>query len=112
MPYPDLQAFASDLEARGQLKRIAAEVDPVLEISAIADRVSKLPATGDVEPPVNDPVHGRYGGHALLFENVKGSNIPVAINLFGSYERMRLALGVASFDELAELASAIGSSCD
>ncbi len=102
MPYQDLQTFIGDLEARGQLKRIAAEVDPVLEISAIADRVSKLPAAGDVEPPVTDPVHGRYGGHALLFENVKGSNIPVAINLFGSYERMRLALGVASFDELAE----------
>ena len=102
MPYQDLQTFIGDLEARGQLKRIAAEVDPVLEISAIADRVSKLPAAGGSSPPPTDPIHGGCGGHALLFENVKGSSIPVVINLLGSYERMRLALGVTSFDELAE----------
>ena len=102
MSYQDLQMFIGDLEARGQLKRIAAEVDPVLEISAIADRVSKLPAAGGSSPPPTDPIHGGCGGHALLFENVKGSSIPVVINLLGSYERMRLALGVTSFDELAE----------
>ena len=51
MAYPDLQTFLHDLETRGQLKRIRAEVDPVLEISAIADRVSKSPAAGDAAPP-------------------------------------------------------------
>ena len=102
MPYPDLQAFIADLDARGQLKRISVEVDSILEISAIADRVSKSPAAGDASLPVTDPVHGGKGGHALLFENVIGSEIPVAINLFGSYERMRLALDVSSFEELAE----------
>ena len=101
MPYTDLQAFVQDLEARNQLKRIRAEVDPLLEITAITDRVSKLPAAGEAPPPPTDPIHGRCGGHALLFENVKGSSIPVGINLFGSYERMRLALGVGSLDELA-----------
>jgi len=100
--YTDLQSFIRDLEARGQLLRIGVQVDPILEISAIADRMSKLPAAGSAPPPETDPVHGRRGGHGLLFENVKGSSIPVAINVFGSYDRMRLALGVASFEELAE----------
>ncbi|MFQ5590546.1 MAG: menaquinone biosynthesis decarboxylase [Phycisphaerae bacterium] len=101
MPYSDLQEFISDLDARGQLRRILVSVDPTLEISAIADRVSKLPAAGSAPPPATDPVHGRQGGHALLFTNVKGSSIPVAINVFGSYERMRLALGVSDFEQLA-----------
>mgnify|MGYP001578059792 CR=1 FL=1 len=102
MRFNDLQAFIRELEARGQLKRVAAKVDPILEISAIADRVSRLPAAGTAPPPPTDPVHGRQGGWGLLFENVQGSDIPVAINIFGSYERMRLALGVESFDELAD----------
>ncbi|GMU37360.1 MAG: menaquinone biosynthesis decarboxylase [Phycisphaerae bacterium] len=104
MSYPDLQSFLTDLEARGQLKRVRAEVDPVLEISAIADRVSKSPAAGGETalPPPTDPVQGRCGGHGLLFERVKGSCFPVAINVFGSYERMRLALGVSSFETLAD----------
>jgi 4-hydroxy-3-polyprenylbenzoate decarboxylase len=101
VPYVDLQSFIRDLESRGQLKRISVEVDPVLEISAIADRVSKLPAAGGAPAPPTDPVHGRRGGHALLFEKAKGSSLPVAINVFGSYERMRLALGVSDFEELA-----------
>ncbi len=102
MYYPDLQTFLTDLDARGQLKRVTVEVDPILEISAIADRTSKSPAAGDAPPPPTDPVHGGCGGHALLFENVKGSNIPVAINVFGSYQRMYLALGVSDFEELAQ----------
>ncbi len=101
MPYSDLQAFIADLDARGQLKRVAVEVDPVLEISAIADRAAKLPAAGGTPPPPTDPVHGRQGGHGLLFENIKGSDMPVAINIFGSYERMRLALGISDFELLA-----------
>lgn len=104
MAYPDLQSFLTDLEARGQLKRVRAEVDPVLEISAVADRVSKSPAAGGEAalPPPTDPVQGRCGGHGLLFERVKGSRFPVAINVFGSYERMRLALGVSNFEALAD----------
>lgn len=102
MAINDLRSFIQLLDQRGQLRRVTAEVDPVLEISAIADRVSKMPAAGTAPPPKTDPVHGRQGGHALLFENVKGSDIPVAINTFGSYERMRLALGVSDFEELAD----------
>lgn len=102
MPFTDLQSFIAELERRGQLKRVPAEVDPILEISAVADRISKLPAAGDAPPPPTDPVHGRRGGHALLFEKVRGSAMPVGINLFGSYERMRIALAVQNFEELAE----------
>ena len=102
MAYRDLQSFVRDLDEKGQLKRIAAEVDPVLEITAITDRMSKLPAAGNAPPPETDPVHGGRGGHALLFENVKGSDFPVGINLFGSYERMRMAFGVESVEALAD----------
>lgn len=102
MPYPDLQSFLAALDERGALKRISAEVDPILEISAIVDRVSEAPAAGDKDPPSTDPIHGRQGGHALVFENVKGSNLPVAINVYGSYERMLLALGCESFEEMAQ----------
>ncbi len=104
MPFADLQSFITELDSRRQLKRVGAEVDPVLEIAEIADRVSKMPAAGidDNGPPATDPIHGRRGGHALLFENVKGSDLPCAINLFGSYERMRIALGCQSFEKLAE----------
>ena len=101
MMFADLRSFHDHLDQHGQLKRVTAQVDPILEISAIADRVSKMPAAGDDPPPATDPIHGQCGGHALLFENVKGSDIPVAINTFGSYSRMRMALGVSDLEELA-----------
>lgn len=101
MPFPDLRAFVEELDRRRQLKRISVPVSPELEITEIADRVSKLPAVGDKPIPVTDPYHGTGGGHALLFENVEGSSIPLGINLFGSYERIMLALGCESFEELA-----------
>ncbi|RJP33546.1 MAG: UbiD family decarboxylase [Phycisphaerales bacterium] len=102
MAYSDLQSFLGALEEAGQLRVVTAEVDPVLEIAEIADRVSKSPAVGNASPPEFDPHHGGYGGIALRFDNVKGSAIPVAINVFGSYQRMRMALGVESFAELAQ----------
>jgi len=98
----NLQTFISELESRGQLKKIAAEVDPILEASAITDIVSKSPAAGNAKPPDTDPIHGRCGGHALLFTNPRGSDIPLAMNLYGSYERMLLALGVDNFDVLSD----------
>ena len=82
MPYEDLREFIRALEKAGELKRISIEVSPILEISEIADRVSKS------------------GGPALLFENVKGSKLPVLINAFGSPRRMELALGIQSLDEI------------
>ncbi len=74
MPY-DLHAFVRDLESRGELRRVKAEVDPELEIAEVYDRVVKK------------------GGPALLFENVRGSSMPVLINAFGTDARMALALG-------------------
>jgi 4-hydroxy-3-polyprenylbenzoate decarboxylase len=102
VPFSDLRSFVEELDRSGQLVRVSAEVDPILEITEIADRVSKSPAVGDAKPPAFDPVHGRDGGIGLLFDNVTGSDIPLGINLFGSYERMRIALGCESFEQLAE----------
>lgn len=102
MSYPDLQSFLVDLEADGQLHRVAAPVDPLLEITEIADRVGKSDSPeGLAGAPSTDPRHGRHGGRALLFENVVGSDIPLAINTFGSYHRMYRALGCRNFEELA-----------
>ena len=81
-PYPDLRAFIKRLEKEKQLRRIRTEVDPILEISEITDRVSK------------------NNGPALLFEKPRGSNHPLLINAFGSYQRMNLALGVGSLEEI------------
>lgn len=103
MGFADLQSFVKALESAGQIKRIGVEVDPVLEVSEIANRVAKSPCPEDPSSaPKTDPVHGRLGGHGLIFEKVKGSEIPLAINLFGSYARMRLALGCESFEAIAQ----------
>lgn len=102
MGFPDLQTFVAELERRGQLRRIRVEVDPILEISAIADRVMKMPCPeGLAGAPASDPVHGGLGGVAMLFENVRGSRIPVLINAYGSYARMNLALGCDDLESLA-----------
>jgi 4-hydroxy-3-polyprenylbenzoate decarboxylase len=81
----DLRAFLDLLDSRGRLQRVRTEVSPELEITEITDRVSKAPAERN---------------QALLFEDVKDSSMPVAINLFGSEERMAWALGVEQLDEL------------
>ena len=91
MAYNDLREWIAALERAGELKRIKTEVDPVLEIAEITDRVSK--GRGQ---------NGNSGGPALLFENPKGSKIPVLINQFGSERRMRMALEVDSLDEVAD----------
>ncbi len=71
----DLRTFLKILKERGELKEINTEVSPELEMTEIADRVVKS------------------GGPALLFKNVTGSNFPVVMNLFGTYERTKLAIG-------------------
>jgi 4-hydroxy-3-polyprenylbenzoate decarboxylase len=81
--YRDLRDFLDQLEKKGELKRVSMEVDPVLEITEISDRVVKA------------------GGPALLFERPKGSRIPVVTNLVGTERRMNLALEVGSLDEVA-----------
>src|SRR5438034_9858970 len=83
-PPADLRAWIALLEREGELVRVAAEVDPYLEITEITDRVVKA------------------GGPALLFENVKGSPHPLLINQFGSERRMCLAFDAPSLDSVAE----------
>lgn len=93
--YPDLHTFVAALEAAGELKRIAARVCPVLEIAQWADAESKAAAPNAPSRATRaiDPRFHSRGGHALLFENVEGSNIPVLINALGSYRRIEMALG-------------------
>jgi 4-hydroxy-3-polyprenylbenzoate decarboxylase len=93
LAFNDLRDWIAALDRAGELKKIRTEVDPILEITEIADRVSKGAAKK----------YGRPGGPALLFENVKGANgVPVLINQFGSERRMQMALGVDRLDEIAE----------
>ena len=92
MAYDDLRDWIKALHRAGELKRIRTEVDPILEIAEITDRVSK---SRDQQASV--------GGKALLFENLKGyPGQKLLINQFGSASRMRLALEVNALDEVAE----------
>jgi len=93
LAYNDLREWIAALERAGELKRIKTEVDPILEIAEITDRVSKSFA--------GEGAGATRGGPALLFEGPKGSTIPVLINQFGSERRMRMALEVDSLDEIA-----------
>ena len=93
--------FLALLEREGELAKISARVDPKLEISAICDRVSKSPAPHGHQEADRSPA-ADLGGKALLFQNVVGSDIPVAINVFGSYWRVNQALGSKTLAELAE----------
>jgi 4-hydroxy-3-polyprenylbenzoate decarboxylase len=81
--YRDLRDFLHKLEKKDELKRVSTEVDPILEITEITDRVVKA------------------GGPALLFERPKGSRMPVVTNLVGTERRMNLALEAESLEEVA-----------
>ena len=90
MPFDDLRQWIAALDRAGELRRIRTEVDPILEVAEITDRVSKSKS-------------GKPGGPALLFQNVKGHpGSQLLINQFGSESRMKLALGVNSLDEVAD----------
>jgi 4-hydroxy-3-polyprenylbenzoate decarboxylase len=92
LAYNDLREWIKQLERAGELKRITAEVDPILEMAEIADRTAKL-GRGTT----------KAGGPALLFENVKGyPGARVLMNQFGSERRMKLALETDSLDAIAD----------
>jgi 4-hydroxy-3-polyprenylbenzoate decarboxylase len=85
----NLSAFIAAIDRIGELHRITQPVKVHLELTEIADRVSKMPG----------------GGKALLFEHPilrdgSRASMPVAINLFGSMRRMALALGVDDLDRV------------
>ncbi|MGB9589910.1 MAG: menaquinone biosynthesis decarboxylase [Candidatus Hydrothermia bacterium] len=75
MKFLTTRSFLSFLEKNGVMVRVRVPVDPVLEITEIASRVMERE------------------GPALLFENPVGSRFPVAINMFGTRERLRWAIG-------------------
>jgi len=85
MKFDDLRDFLNQLEEKGLLKRISQEIDPNLEMTEISDRTL------------------RAGGPALLFENPKGYDTPVLTNLFGTTERVALAMGKKKVSELREV---------
>jgi 4-hydroxy-3-polyprenylbenzoate decarboxylase len=102
LPFDDLRQWIAALDRAGQLKRIQTEADPILEIAEITDRVSKMHMAGQPPSPVRPGEAPPAGGPALLFENLKGHpGSQLLINQFGSNARMKLALGVNSFDEVA-----------
>jgi 4-hydroxy-3-polyprenylbenzoate decarboxylase len=70
-----LGGFLADLERRGDLRRIAREVDAECEVTEIACR------------------EARAGGPALLFENVRGARFPLAVNVLATARRIERALG-------------------
>lgn len=89
MSYADLRQFIAQLEAEGELKRIATPVSPRLEITEICDRTL------------------RAGGPALLFERPQGHAIPLLANLFGTVKRIAKAMGVADARALREIGAAL-----
>ncbi|HXP17768.1 MAG TPA: UbiD family decarboxylase [Terriglobales bacterium] len=98
MAYDDLREWIAALERAGELKTIRTEVDPILEIAEITDRVSKNTVGA---PPL--PGVGKGGNLSLLFQNLKGHpGSQLLINQFGSARRMNLALEVNALDEIAD----------
>lgn len=87
MAFYDLREYINALEEKKLLKRIKTPVSCDLEITEITDRISKMENEKNV---------------ALLFENVVGYNMPVLMNAFGSYERLAMAFGVESIEEIAD----------
>ncbi len=82
--YTNLRSFIAALEKRGDLLRVTEPISSELEITEIADRMVK------------------QGGPALLFENVVGKDFPLVIGLYGTRERMALALGAPSLDAIGD----------
>jgi 4-hydroxy-3-polyprenylbenzoate decarboxylase len=85
MRYRDLREFIEQLEKDGDLKRISQRIDPKLEITEIADRTLQRK------------------GPALLFEQVGDSKIPLLANLFGTEQRVALAMGDSQLESLREV---------
>jgi len=96
--YADLREFVRRLEKEGELRRVKAEVDPVLEITEVIQRLRQIAMeapSGNIAPNPNAL------GPALLFEKPKGSRYPLLINAFGSVRRMALAFEVEDLGQVA-----------
>ena len=84
MPIDDIQQFIDKLEKTGELKRVKTEVDTNLEVAEILRRVSYIE------------------GPAVLFENVKGYDIPILGNAFGSIKRLEIGLETTEFSDIGQ----------
>lgn len=87
MSYAELRDYIDALDRAGELIKITTAVSCELEIAEITDRASK----------------SKNGNNrALLFTSVKGYEMPVLINAFGSLKRMCMALDVDRLDDVAQ----------
>ncbi len=91
MKYRDLREFVVGLEAMGELRRVSEPVSPVLEMTALSDKVL------------------RANGPALLFEQAKGFDVPVLANLFGTPRRVALGMGAQELHELRAVGHVLAS---
>lgn len=85
MTYKDLREFIARLESAGELKRIGVEIDPKLEMTEVCDRAL------------------RARGPALLFEKPRGFDVPVLGNLFGTTQRVAMAMGIDDVSQLRDI---------
>ncbi len=91
MKYSDLRDFIGQLEALGELRKLADPVSPHLELTAIGDKLL------------------RSGGPALLCTNPQGYKVPCLINLFGTPNRVALGMGASNTSELREVGRLLAS---
>ena len=91
MKYRDLRDFMDQLEALGELRKLAQPVSPRLEMTAIGDKLL------------------RAGGPAVLCENPAGYKIPCLINLFGTPRRVALGMGADSLADLRDVGRLLAS---
>ncbi len=84
MPIEDIPQFIQELENAGEIKRVKTEVDTDLEIAEILRRAMYA------------------NGPAILFENVKGHDMPVLGNAFGSLKRLEIGLETTDFTEIGQ----------
>jgi 4-hydroxy-3-polyprenylbenzoate decarboxylase len=82
-----LRSFLARLEAQGRLQRIGEPIDPVFEISAVLTQA--------------------WDGPTVLFQSVRGSDLPVLGNLLNSRERFADALGTTEAELQAKIVAAI-----
>ncbi len=84
MPIEDIHELITEFEKNGELKRVQIEVDSDLEIAEIMRR----------------EMYSK--GPAILFENVKGYDMPVLGNAFGSMKRLEIGLEMTDFTEIGK----------
>ncbi len=82
MAIDGLSQLIDILEQHKEIKRVSVQVDTDLEIAEILRRVAY------------------DNGPAILFENVKGYKMPILGNVFGSENRMSIALDTKDYAEI------------